>query len=315
MGTHNQLPALMCSDVSNSAHVTCTQASGGLPGGVSESHDSRVVPFLKRDGINWTSVIAFTILHIGAIAALFFFSWPAFFTALALYWISLSFGIGMGYHRLLTHRSYAPPKWIEYFLAICGTLALEGGPIFWVAVHRAHHQYSDKQGDPHTPREGKWWAHIIWMLVGNASHCNLDECARYAPDMVKDQFYVRLSRYHYLPLVIVGILLLVLGGLPFLLWGVFFRVPVGLHATWLVNSATHLWGSRRFPTRDGSRNNWWVALVTFGEGWHNNHHAYPTSARHGLAWYEIDITWMTIRLLQVIGLAKSVRLAPREQHR
>ena len=123
-------------------------------------------PFIRRNGINWTSLIAFTLFHVGAIAALFFFSWPAFFTGLALYWISLSLGIGMGYHRLLTHRSYKTPKWIEYFLAICGTLALEGGPMFWVATHRIHHQFSDKEGDPHTPRDGKWWSHIGWMLIG-----------------------------------------------------------------------------------------------------------------------------------------------------
>jgi fatty-acid desaturase len=270
---------------------------------------SKTALFVKRDGINWVSVIAFGVFHAGAIAALFFFSWPAFFTALALYWISLSFGIGMGYHRLLTHRSYKPPKWVEYILATCGTLALEGGPIFWVATHRVHHQFSDKEGDPHTPNDGKWWAHIVWMLVGTATHCDLVECARYAPDLVKDPVHVRLSKYHYVPLILLGILLAAIGGWPFLLWGVFFRVTVGLHATWLVNSATHLWGRRRFPTRDGSRNNWWVALVTFGEGWHNNHHAYPTSARHGLAWYELDITWMTIRLLQAAGLAKSVQEA------
>src|SRR6266567_7542194 len=114
--------------------------------------DSSAKRFVKRDGINWFSVIIFTVLHAGAVVALFFFSWPAFFTALGLYWISLSFGIGMGYHRLLTHRSFQPPKWIEYFLAVCGTLALEGGPISWVTVHRIHHQFSDKQGDPHTPR-------------------------------------------------------------------------------------------------------------------------------------------------------------------
>jgi fatty-acid desaturase len=271
--------------------------------------ESNAELFVKRDGINWISVSAFTVFHIGAVAALFFFNWPAFFTALALYWVSLSFGIGMGYHRLLTHRSYKPPKWVEYILATCGALALEGGPIFWVATHRVHHQFSDKHGDPHTPRDGKWWSHIVWMLVGNASHCDLAECGRYAPDLVKDPFHVRLSKYHYVPLIILGILLTAIGGLPFLLWGVFFRVTVGLHATWLVNSATHLWGRRRFPTRDGSRNNWWVALVTFGEGWHNNHHAHPTSARHGLAWYELDITWMTIRLLQAVGLAKSVQEA------
>jgi stearoyl-CoA desaturase (delta-9 desaturase) len=109
---------------------------------------------------------------------------------------------------------------------------------------------------------------------------------------------------------VVAILLFAFGGWPFLLWGVFFRVSAGQHATWLVNSATHLWGRRRFETRDDSRNNWWVALLTFGEGWHNNHHAYPTSARHGLAWYEIDITWMTIRLWQACGLVTSVRVAP-----
>ena len=110
-------------------------------------------PFVKRDGINWITVTAFTVFHVGAVVALFFFTWPAFFTALTLYWISLSLGIGMGYHRLLTHRSYEPPKWIEYFLAICGTLALEGGPMFWVATHRIHHQFSDKDGDPaHTAR-------------------------------------------------------------------------------------------------------------------------------------------------------------------
>ncbi len=271
--------------------------------------DTNAVPFVRRDGVNLTTVIAFSVFHMGAIAALFFFTWPAFFAAAGLYWISLSFGIGMGYHRLLTHRSYKVPKLIEYFLAICGSLALEGGPIFWVATHRVHHQCSDKDGDPHTPRDGKWWSHIVWMLVGNTTHCDIEECARYAPDMTKDRFYVWLSEYHYVPLAIVGVMLLVFGGLPFLLWGLFFRVTLGLHATWMVNSATHLWGKRRFTTRDDSRNNWFVAMLTFGEGWHNNHHAHPTSARHGLAWYEIDITWISIWLLRTVGLAKSVRQA------
>jgi fatty-acid desaturase len=265
--------------------------------------------FVKRHGINWTSAIAFTVFHLGAVAALFFFTWPAVLTALVLYWISLSFGIGMGYHRLLTHRAYKTPKWIEYSFAVCGTLALEGGPIFWVAAHRAHHQFADKYGDPHTPRDGKWWAHIIWMLVGDASHHDVETCSRYAPDLVKDRFHLWLSKYHYVPLIVLALVLLLVGGLPFLLWGIFFRVSAGQHATWLVNSATHLWGSRRFDTRDDSRNNWWVALLTFGEGWHNNHHAHPTSARHGLAWYEVDISWMTIRLMQALGLAESRHIA------
>lgn len=268
-----------------------------------------IVPFLDRNGVNWISVIAFAAFHLGAIAALFFFRWPAVLTALALYWISLSFGIGMGYHRLLTHRSYKTHKWIEYCLAVCGTLALEGGPIAWVATHRIHHQFSDKPGDPHTPREGKWWSHIVWMMVGDATHNQTEQFLRYATDLGHDRFLVWLSKYNYVPVLTLGILLLAFGGLPFLLWGVFFRVTLGWHATWLVNSLTHFWGARRFQTRDDSRNNWFVALLTFGEGWHNNHHAHPTSARHGLAWYELDMSWMLIRLLQSLGLAKAVHEA------
>jgi fatty-acid desaturase len=271
--------------------------------------DPNTRSFIKQEGINWVSVTAFSVFHVGAVIALFYFSWPAFFTALGLYWISLSLGIGMGYHRLLTHRAYKTPKWIEYFLAVCGSIALEGGPMFWVATHRVHHQFSDKDGDPHTPRDGKWWSHIVWMLVGDATHCNIEQCSRYAPDICKDRFLVWLSKYHYVPLVTLGVLLLALGGWPFFLWGIFFRVTMGLHATWMVNSLTHFWGSRRFATRDGSRNNWFVALLSFGEGWHNNHHAHPTSARHGLAWYEIDVSWWGIRLLKAIGLATSVHCA------
>lgn len=215
----------------------------------------------------------------------------------------------MGYHRLLTHRSYKTPKWIEYFLTVCATLALEGGPIFWVATHRIHHQFSDKEGDPHSPRDGKWWAHMLWMTFGEVGHCDAATMGRYAPDMARDRFHVWISKYHYVPLVVVGALLFAFGGISCFLWGVFLRVTLGLHATWLVNSATHLWGTRRFNTRDDSRNNLLVAMISFGEGWHNNHHAHPTSARHGLAWYEFDLSWLTIRLLELVGLAKNVRVA------
>ena len=133
--------------------------------------------------------------------------------------------------------------------------------------------------------------------------------SKYAPDLAKHRFYVWLNNYHWVPMVVLGLLLFAIGGLPMMLWGICLRVVVGLHATWLVNSATHMWGSRRFNTRDDSRNNWWVALLTFGEGWHNNHHAHPTSARHGLAWYEFDHSWIPIKLLKVLGIAKAVRVA------
>jgi stearoyl-CoA desaturase (delta-9 desaturase) len=201
-------------------------------------------------------------------------------------------------------------------MSICATLSLEGGPIFWVSVHRVHHQFSDHEGDPHTPREGGWWAHTGWMIWGNSLHAQTQVLARYVPDLVRDRFHVWLSKYHWIPLVASGVLLFGLGWLwggwtnavGMLLWGAFLRVTLGLHATWLVNSATHLWGSRRFETRDGSRNNWWVALVSGGEGWHNNHHANPVSARHGLVWYEVDPNYWGIWLLSKLGLARKIQV-------
>jgi stearoyl-CoA desaturase (Delta-9 desaturase) len=264
---------------------------------------------VDRNGLNWPTTLILILIHIGAVAALFFFTWKALATTVFLYWVATGLGISMGYHRLHTHRSYKVPRWIEYFFALCGTLTLEGGPIFWVAIHRIHHQRSDQPGDPHTPREGAWWAHIGWILVGETKHNNSKLLAKYAPDLAKDRFYVWLNDYHWLPNVVLAGLLYVIGGLPFLLWAGFFRIVFGLHATWLVNSATHMWGARRFATRDDSRNNWWVAMISFGEGWHNNHHAHPTSARHGLAWYEFDPSWLQIKVLKMLGLAKSIHVA------
>ncbi len=259
--------------------------------------------------MNWPTVIVLIVLHSGAVAALFHFSWAALGVAAFLHWVAICLGISMGYHRLHTHRGYKAPLWLEHFLAVCGALTLEGGPIFWVATHRIHHQKSDQPGDPHSPREGAWWAHIGWMLVGPADHFDTKRMAKYAPDLAKDPFYVWLNDWHWLPLVVVSALLFAVGGWPFLLWGSFVRVTVGLHATWLVNSATHLWGARRFATRDDSRNNWWVALLTFGEGWHNNHHAHPVSARHGLAWYEFDPSFLQIKLLEKLGVVTAVKVA------
>jgi len=259
-------------------------------------------------GYNVLTTVAMSAFHVGAVAAFFFIDAGAIAAAVVLYWVAGMFGIGMGYHRLLTHRGYKTYRGVEYFLAWCGTLALEGGPIFWVATHRIHHQHSDREGDPHTPREGTWWAHAGWILRGEGLHQEAGVLARYAPDLARDPVHIALSRWHWTSNVIVGFGLLAFGGIPYVLWGIFFRTTVGLHATWLVNSATHKWGSRRFQTRDDSTNNWWVALLTFGEGWHNNHHAHPTSARHGLAWYELDPNWMGIRTLQALRLAWDIKL-------
>jgi fatty-acid desaturase len=259
--------------------------------------------------INWVTASFMILFHLGAVAALFFFSWKGLFTAAFLWWVSASLGIGMGYHRLLTHRGYKTPKWVEYLLTVCATLSLEGGPIFWVATHRIHHQHSDGEGDPHSPRDGKWWAHMGWILVGKSMHHDTATLARYVPDLATDKFYVWITKYHYVPLVTLGLILLAIGGFPLVLWGVFLRTVVTLQTTWLVNSITHTWGTRRFKTHDLSTNNWWVALLTWGEGWHNNHHAHPVSARHGLRWYEVDPNFWGIWLLSKLGLAKKVRVA------
>jgi fatty-acid desaturase len=269
-------------------------------------------PFIEMPGpqkLNWPTTLVLVLLHVGAIAALFMFSWWNLTVTLFLLWFATGLGISMGYHRLHTHRSYQVPRALEYLFAVCGAMTFEGGPIFWVATHRIHHQKSDQPGDPHSPRDGGWWAHVGWILFGEAKHNNTRLMSKYAPDLAKHRFYVWLNNWHWLPNVALGALLFAIGGLSMTLWGSCLRVVVGLHATWLVNSATHMWGSRRFATRDDSRNSWWVALITFGEGWHNNHHAYPTSARHGLAWYEFDLSWIQIWILRFFGIAKGVKIA------
>ncbi|MBM3776700.1 MAG: acyl-CoA desaturase [Acidimicrobiia bacterium] len=262
-----------------------------------------------QQGVNVLTTVVMTAFHVGAVAALFFIDAGAILSAVVLYAVAGMLGIGMGYHRLLTHRSYRTHPWVEYFLTICGTLALEGGPIFWVATHRIHHQKSDREGDPHTPREGTYWAHMGWIIKGQGLHHNPDALARYVPDLARDRFHVLLTRWHWVPQVVVGLALLAFGGVAYVLWGIAFRTTFGLHCTWLVNSATHLWGRRRFATRDDSTNNWWVAMLSFGEGWHNNHHAHPTSARHGLVWYEFDLNWIGIQTLRRLGLAWDIKVA------
>src|SRR5271163_172118 len=268
-----------------------------------------VIELPNGNKMNWPTSLVLVLFHIGAIAALFMFSWRNLLISMALYWITVGWGISLGYHRLHTHRSYKVPLWMEYFFAVCGALTLEGGPIFWVATHRIHHQKSDQAGDPHSPHDGAWWSHIGWILWGEGNHNNTKLMSKYAPDLAKHRFYVVLNNWHWVPLVVLGLILLAIGGLPMMLWGTCVRVVVGLHATWLVNSATHMWGRRRFATRDDSRNSWWVAALTFGEGWHNNHHAHPTSARHGLAWYEFDPSWISLKIMKFFGIARSIKVA------
>jgi stearoyl-CoA desaturase (delta-9 desaturase) len=261
-----------------------------------------------REHIRWITAFFMVVFHIGAVAALFMFSWKAVALAAFLWWVSGSLGIGMGYHRLLTHRGFKTYKWVEYFLTICATLALEGGPFFWVAIHRVHHQNTDKEGDPHSPQDGGFWSHMGWIITGREMHNRSPELLPYVPDLRKDKFHAFISQWHWVPITVLGIALFAIAGLPYLMWGIFFRTTIGLHATWLVNSATHMWGSRRFLTQYTSKNSFWVAILTFGEGWHNNHHAHPQAARHGLTWYEVDVNWYGIVALRMLGLAWDIKL-------
>ena len=260
----------------------------------------------KTESINWNTIFFVSVFHIFAVAALFTFSWQNLLAAAICWWVAGSWGIGLGYHRLLTHRGFKAPKWLEYFLSFCGTLALQSGPLAWVTTHRIHHGFTETDKDPHSPRNGTYWAHIGWIFKGTAQNQSDATVQRYSPDLKKDPVHVALNKYYYVTPIIAGVVLFAIGGWTMVIWGIFFRTVIGWHATWLVNSATHLWGKRRFETRDDSRNNGLIAAITFGEGLHNNHHAYPRSARHGLTWKEFDINWVQIRALEMLGIVKDV---------
>ncbi len=261
-------------------------------------------------GPNWTNGVPLTAIHLCALLAFIpaFFSWQAVAAAAVLAYLTGAIGVTLGYHRTLTHRSLRLRWPLEYIVATVGTLAMQGAPIEWVATHRVHHAHSDHTGDPHTTRRGFTWAHIKWLIVKNRYVPSKEERARHCPDLVCDPYYRALS-YLSVPLQVgLALALLAIGGWSWVFWGIFVRLVYTYHTTWFVNSASHWAGYRTFKTDDRSTNSWWVALVSFGEGWHNNHHAFPFSARHGLAWFEMDMTWWHIKVLQMLRLADRVRV-------
>jgi stearoyl-CoA desaturase (delta-9 desaturase) len=261
--------------------------------------------------LDWVNVFFFGTFHAIALMAPWFFSWSALGIAIFLHWLLGSIGICLGYHRLLTHRSLQVPRWLEYVIATIGALALQGGPIFWVSGHRQHHIYTeDVEKDPYSSRRGFWWSHMLWLFYPRAQFFEATTYRKYAPDLSRDAYYCWLDRYFLLLQIPVGLLLFALGGWSFVIYGVFLRAVLLWHSTWLINSATHLWGYRMAAVADNSRNLWWAALLTYGEGWHNNHHAYPNVAKAGWQWWEIDVTWWAIQVLRVLGLAKRVVMPP-----
>jgi sn-1 stearoyl-lipid 9-desaturase len=248
-------------------------------------------------------------IHLGALLALLpgTFAWSGPIVAGVLLYLTGALGVTLCYHRSLTHRGLRMRRPLEYALAILGSLALQGDPIRWVATHRKHHAHSDSDGDPHGRNLGFRWAHVRWLIEANDALPEPDELVRYAPDLHAQKFY-RTLQYIQVPMqLVLAALLFAVGGWTWVIWGVFVRLVVSYHVTWLVNSAAHSSGYRTYRTRDLSTNCWWVALIAWGEGWHNNHHAFPYSARHGLRWYEFDLTWWNIRILTLLRLADCVR--------
>lgn len=265
-------------------------------------------------GLDWPVLGWLAVVHIGALAAPLFFSWQGVILAVALHWLTGGIGVCLGYHRLFTHRSFNTYRPIQWLIAVIGGLSGEGSVIDWVANHRKHHALSDQEGDPHSPRDGAWWSHIFWLAVRREPNDKQSHLKRWAPDLLKEPGLQWISSMFLVWQFLMAGLLFGIGyavggafmGASFVVWGMFVRLVFVLHATWLVNSASHMWGYKNYETTDDSRNNWWVALITYGEGWHNNHHAYPRMANHGHKWWEFDITYLTILGMRRLGLAWDV---------
>lgn len=269
---------------------------------------------IQNKKLSPSSLIGIIIFHILAIGAIFTFSWPGLISFLVMAAVTGCLGITLGFHRLLTHRSFEAPKPVKYLLALFGCLALQGGPVRWVATHRLHHKEADTPKDPHSSEEGFWWSHMIWNFFRQPELETTETLKRFAPDIYNDPVLRFMDKYFFLLYLGFAGILFLAGtlfqnwqlGLSLVVWGCILRIVYVWHVTWLVNSATHFWGYQTFPSKDKSLNNWWVALLTFGEGWHNNHHVHPRSARMGLAWYEIDVTYWVIHVLRKLGLATRV---------
>jgi len=277
--------------------------------------------------LNWPYILGITAYHGLALLALMpgYFSWSGLIVAILGTHLCGLFGINLCYHRLLTHRGLRCPKWLEHAMVVIAMSCLQETPARWVAIHRRHHQFADQQPDPHSPLASFFWAHIGWILVHQPELSRLGIYERYAKDILRDRFYVALERHHWL--IWINLIQMPLffaagftvawlfgatpaeasqTGLSILLFGVFVRTVLVWHITWSVNSVNHLWGYRNYETDEDSRNNIVVGMISNGEGWHNNHHADPRSARHGHRWWEMDNTWLTIRFLAWVGLATDV---------
>ncbi len=283
--------------------------TGNVPSQRLERSRSSAEPTAHK--VSWVSVGFFAAIHALALLAPWFFSWSALGVAIALHWLCGSVGICLGYHRLLSHRSFRVPLWLERTIATVGALALQGGPTFWVAGHRQHHAFTEHvEKDPYSSARGFWWSHMAWMFYLKPEVFDRKVYAKNAPDIARDPYYAFLDKYFLALQVPLALVLYAFGGWSFVIYGIFVRAVLLWHCTWLINSANHMWGYRNFDSDDNSRNLWWVALLTYGEGWHNNHHTYPKMAKAGLKKWEVDPTWWIIKGLKSVGLATKVVMPP-----
>jgi fatty-acid desaturase len=275
----------------------------------------------------WPNAVIVASIHVFALAALlpWFFSWTGVVVALLGLYTYGTLGINIGYHRLLSHRSFRCPAWLERFFVVQGCCCMMHTPAKFVAFHRMHHRYSDTENDPHTPRNSLVWGHVGWVVCESSALDWAGLYQQYAKDVVADRFYRQFEKgpllmwlYLLHALVFYAVALgvgLLAGwstpaalqfGLSVLVWGVFVRTVAVWHITWLVNSAAHTWGYRNYETRDNSQNNWLAAILSNGDGWHNNHHAVPRAADHGRRWFELDVAYLTIKCLGLVGLAQNI---------
>jgi stearoyl-CoA desaturase (Delta-9 desaturase) len=251
---------------------------------------------------------AFWLAHIACLAAFFTgVTWSAVAVCLALFWLRM-FSVTAGYHRYFSHRSYKTSRPFQFILALAGTLAVQKGVLWWAANHRVHHKYSDQPEDVHSPvQRGFWWAHVGWILSPDYEATDLERI----PDMAKYPELRWLNDHYLVPPVALAALLYVVGGATWLVWGFFISTTMLWHATFTINSLAHVWGSRRYETTDTSRNNPWLALLTMGEGWHNNHHRYMNSARQGFFWWEVDVSYYVLVALSWCGLVWDLQQPPK----
>ncbi|MDW8479875.1 MAG: acyl-CoA desaturase [Xanthomonadales bacterium] len=271
------------------------------------------------DRIDWPRIVPFLALHVAVLAVfLVGFSWIALWTAVGLYLVRM-FAITAFYHRYFSHRAFRTSRPLQFLFAFLAATSAQRGPLWWAAHHRKHHRLADRAGDPHSPREGFWHSHVAWFLKRRAFATDLaavPDLARYPELRWLDRFDVVAPATLAVALFLAGEWLawrapeLGTDGWQLLVWGFVISTVALFHATFTINSLAHRYGRRRFPTRDDSRNNLWLALLTLGEGWHNNHHYCPGAARQGFRWWEIDPTYWLLRLLAAFGLIWDLKPVP-----